>query len=199
MNLWDLLCVARSRDLAAPALQLPDGRTYSHDELHAAAERWAAALLARGVEAGERVALWLGNREETVLAYLAALRLGAVAVPLNLAYRRGELAHVLADATPRLLLTDREQLAILDELGPDVLGDVPLGLVEDLANQVAAASAAGESHEVGRAGGRAPGRAQRSEHGRDTHRQAGPHLGPRSLDQQAPAVPASLPPSGVSG
>src|SRR6185503_6239290 len=136
MNLWDLLCVARSRDLAAPALQLPDGRTYSHAELHAAAERWATVLLARGVEAGERVALWLGNREETVLAYLAALRLGAVAVPLNLAYRRGELAHVLADAEPRLLLTDGEQLAILDEIGRDVLGEVPLALVEDLADEL---------------------------------------------------------------
>jgi malonyl-CoA/methylmalonyl-CoA synthetase len=138
MNLWDLLLVARRRDVAAPALQLPDGRTYSHAELHAAAERWAAMLLARGVEPGERVALWLGNREETVLAYLAALRLGAVAVPLNLAYRRGELAHVLADATPRLLLTDREQLAILDEIGRDVLGGVPLALVEELAEEAPA-------------------------------------------------------------
>src|SRR6185436_11901447 len=138
MNFWDLLAVAHRRDPAAPALQLADGRTYTHDELHAAAERWAAALHARGVEAGERIALWLGNREETVLAYLAALRLGAVAVPLNLAYRRGELAHVLADAQPRLLLTDREQLTILDEIGRDVLGSVPLGLVEELAIEVEA-------------------------------------------------------------
>ena len=138
MNFWDLLCVARRRDPAAPALQLADDRGYTHEELHVAAERWASVLLARGVEAGERVALWLGNREETVLCYLAALRLGAVAVPLNLAYRRGELAHVLADAEPRLLLTDREQLAILDEIGRDVLGVVPLGLVEELAIEVEA-------------------------------------------------------------
>jgi len=200
MNLWDLLCVARSRDLAAPALQLPDGRTYTHAELHAAAEHWAAMLLARGVEAGERVALWLGNREETVLAYLAALRLGAVAVPLNLAYRRGELAHVLADAAPRLLLTDREQLAILEEIGRDVLSDVPLALVEDLAEEVATRLVAGGSHEVGRAGGRAPARAQRPrEHGRDTPRQAGPHFGPRSDDQQPPAVPSPPPPSNIGG
>ncbi len=166
MNFWDLLLVARQRDPTAPALQLADGRTYSHAELHAAAERWAAVLLAHGVEPGERVALWLGNREETVLAYLAALRLGAVAVPLNLAYRRGELAHVLADASPRLLLTDREQLAVLDEVGRDVLGVVPLALVEELAEGLAdelgkeldaGSGLAGESHEVGRAGGRAPG------------------------------------------
>src|SRR5206468_1604697 len=97
---------------------------------------------AHGVEPGDRVALWLGNREETVLAYLAALRLGAVAVPLNLAYRRQELAHVLADAAPRLLLTERDQLAVLDEVGHDVLGEVPLRLVEDLAPQAARTTSA---------------------------------------------------------
>ncbi|HET9768083.1 MAG TPA: AMP-binding protein [Thermoanaerobaculia bacterium] len=207
MNFWDLLLVARQRDPTAPALQLADGRTYSHAELHAAAERWAAVLLTHGVEPGERVALWLGNREETVLAYLAALRLGAVAVPLNLAYRRGELAHVLADASPRLLLTDREQLAVLDEIGRDVLGTVPLELVEDLAKQLGTAPVAVEGPEVGRAGGRAPSRPQRlREDGWDTPRQAGPHLGPRSPDQPPPAVPAPprssllpLPPSGVAG
>ncbi len=137
MNLWDLFLVARRRDPDAPALQLADGRVYSHAQLHAAAEQWAAMLRARGVDRGDRVALWLGNREETVLAYLATLRLGAVAVPLNLAYRRLELAHVLADAAPRLLLTDREQLAVLDEVGRDVLGGVPVQLVEELATEIA--------------------------------------------------------------
>jgi malonyl-CoA/methylmalonyl-CoA synthetase len=143
MNLWDLFLVAASRDPDAPALQLADGREHTHAQLQAAAERWAAALHARGVERGDRVALWLGNREETVLAYLAALRLGAVAVPLNLAYRRLELAHVLADAAPRLLLTEREQLAVLDEVGRDVRGDVPLHLVEDLAAELAGRGGAG--------------------------------------------------------
>src|SRR5205814_3658107 len=121
MNFWDLLLVGRQRDPAAPALALADGRRYTHDELHAAAERWARVLRTHGVEPGDRVALWLGNREETVLAYLAVLRLGAVAVPLNLAYRRHELAHVLADAAPLLLLSARDQLAVLDEIGRDVL------------------------------------------------------------------------------
>jgi acyl-CoA synthetase (AMP-forming)/AMP-acid ligase II len=218
MNFWDLLLVARRRDPSALALQLAGGRTYSHAELHDAAERWAAVLLTHGVEPGERIALWLGNREETVLAYLAALRLGAVAVPLNLAYRRGELAHVLADASPRLLLTDREQLAVLDEVGRDVLGAVSLQLVEELGEQARTAALADEGPEVGRAGGRAPSRAQRPrEHGWDTPRQAGPQLGPRSPDQQAldvpqspasdlrshdqetPAVPPPPPPSGVGG
>ncbi len=136
MNLWDLLLIARRRGPAAPALRLADGQVRSHGELLAAAERWAAVLAERGVARGDRVALWLGNREETVLAYLAALRLGAVAVPLNLAYRRLELAHVLTDAAPRLLLTERDQLAVLAEVGDDVLGEVPALLVEELAAEL---------------------------------------------------------------
>jgi malonyl-CoA/methylmalonyl-CoA synthetase len=62
------------------------------------------------------VALHLGNRAETAVAYLAAFRLGAVAVPINLAYRRREIAHVLADAEPRLLLTEAAARPVLDEL-----------------------------------------------------------------------------------
>ena len=133
MQLWDLFEAARRRGPDAPALQLPDGATLSHAALLAAAERLAGALAARGLSRGDRLALWLGNREETVLAYLAALRLGAVALPLNLAYRRQELAHVLADAEPRLLLTEREQLPVLDGIGRDALGATELLLAEELA------------------------------------------------------------------
>ena len=138
MNLWDLLLVARERAPGAPALQLADGRSISHDDLLAAAERWAGVLHAHGLRPGDRLALWLGNREETVLAYLAALRLGAVALPLNLAYRRQELSHVLADAAPRLLISEREQLPVLEEIGRDALCEVPVRLVEELATEAAA-------------------------------------------------------------
>ena len=137
MQLWDLFATARARAPEAPALQLADGTTRSCAELLAAAERLAALLEAEGLERGDRVALWLGNGEETVLAYLAALRLGAVALPLNLAYRRGELAHVLADAAPRLLLAERDQLPVLDGIGRDVLGEARLLLAEDLALRAA--------------------------------------------------------------
>ena len=132
MQLWDLFAAARERDPAATALQLADGTTLDYPTLLGRAERLAGGLAARGLGRGDRLALWLGNREETALAYLAALRLGAVALPLNLAYRRQELAHVLADATPRLLLTEREQLAVIEEIGRDALGATGLLLAEEL-------------------------------------------------------------------
>ena len=133
MQLWDLFAAARDRAPGAPALRLPDGSVRSYEELLAGAERLAGALARRGLARGDRLALWLGNGEELVLAYLAALRLGAVALPLNLAYRRAELTHVLADAEPRLLLAEREGLPVLGELGEGVLGATETLLGGDLA------------------------------------------------------------------
>ncbi len=95
------------------------GTTLSYAGLFAAADRAAASLRARGVGPGDRVAFFLGNRPEFAVAYLAVLRLGAVMVPMNLAYRRREIAHILADAEPVLLLTEAARLPVLDELEPE--------------------------------------------------------------------------------
>ena len=127
MNLQELLSIAlrRSPDKAAlrftpPGAQDEDpGAGLSYAELFAASGRTAAGLRARGVGPGDRVAFYLGNRPEFVVALLAVLRLGAVMVPMNLAYRRREIGHILADAEPVLLLTEAARLAVLDELEPE--------------------------------------------------------------------------------
>jgi len=128
VNLHDLFAIGRGRDpdKAAllwseddPALAVAPPRL-SFRQLHAASDRLAAALAERGLERGDRVAFFLGNRPEMVAAVLAVLRLGAVVVPMNLAYRRREISHILADAMPRLLLTEtarREVLAEVEEGG----------------------------------------------------------------------------------
>jgi malonyl-CoA/methylmalonyl-CoA synthetase len=120
MNLTDLLAIPRRRAPGRPALRYRGGPggppELSYAELAAAAERAAAVLAARGLGRGDRLALFLGNRPETAIAVLAALRLGAIVVPLNLAYRRREIAHILSDAEPRLLLAESDQLTHLDEV-----------------------------------------------------------------------------------
>lgn len=119
MNLLDLWAIAVERGPERPALQLAGdgGARWSYRELFAAAERVAAEVARRGVEPGDRVALWMGNRAELVVAFLAVLRLGAVALPVNTAYRAREVAHVLADAEPRLLVAEGERRQVLAELG----------------------------------------------------------------------------------
>jgi len=119
VNLHDLFAIPGRRAPEKKTLQFRDGeelKSLSHAELFQEADRLAAGLAAAGVRKGDRVAFFLGNRPEFVTAYLAVIRLGAAMVPINLAYRRREIVHMLADAEPRLLLTETAQLPILDEL-----------------------------------------------------------------------------------
>ena len=77
------------------------------------------------MQRGDRVALYLSNRPEFVVAYLGLLHAGAVLVPINLRYRRREISHILQDSEPRLLISERAQQAILDEVDTvDELEDV---------------------------------------------------------------------------
>ena len=138
MNLHDLFAIARHRFPSRPALRFADSAAapvdLTYDQLFAEADRLAAGFRARGVKKGDRIAFFLSNRPEFVTAYLAVIRLGAVMVPINLAYRRREIAHMLADATPRLLLTEGTQLAVLDELSEEERrGLEAVVLAEDLA------------------------------------------------------------------
>jgi len=135
MNLLDLLAIPLQRTPEKPALAFREGGgslDLTYAELFAEARHVAAGFAARGVRPGDRVAFFLGNRPEFVTALLALFHLGAALVPINLAYRRREIAHMLGDAEPRLLLTERSQLPVLEELEAEERGGVEIVLAEDL-------------------------------------------------------------------
>ena len=87
-------------------LGVPGERRHSFAQLVDAVARQAAALSARGVRLGDRVALLAPNSDSLVLAILACWRLGAVACPLNTRWSAFELAHALEDSGASLLLAD---------------------------------------------------------------------------------------------
>ncbi len=89
---------------------------WSYEDLLGRAGALAAGLAARGVRPGDRVACLLGNGPHLVLLHLALLRAGAVLVPLNLAYRRREIGHVLSDAAPRLVVAEEAPRRLVEEL-----------------------------------------------------------------------------------
>jgi acyl-CoA synthetase (AMP-forming)/AMP-acid ligase II len=70
--------------------------------------RIAAGLRARGIGEGDRIALWLGNRVEFVLAFFAAFRIGAVTVPLSTRYQTPESAYALGDCGAAMLIFEAE-------------------------------------------------------------------------------------------
>src|SRR3990172_3065354 len=79
----------------------------SFDELWRAARAHAGRLTADGVRPGDRVALWAPPELPTVVALVGQALLGVSTVPLNPAIGERELAHVLSDAAPRLVLAAR--------------------------------------------------------------------------------------------
>ncbi|MFE2534667.1 fatty acid--CoA ligase family protein [Streptomyces sp. NPDC059371] len=81
-----------------------EGRTrVSYAELGARVERAAAACMASGVRAGDRVAIWAPNTLDWIVSALGAVSAGAVLVPLNTRFKGAEAVYVLARSRARLL------------------------------------------------------------------------------------------------
>ncbi|MEZ5924664.1 MAG: AMP-binding protein [Hyphomicrobiaceae bacterium] len=88
-------------------------RTYS--ELRDTALRLAAALQARGLAEGDRVASFLMNRGETFELYFACAFAGLTFVPISFRLTVAEVALILADCTPGIILTDSAHRSLIDE------------------------------------------------------------------------------------
>jgi len=81
-------------------------RIWSYGDMLDASAAMAQALVARGVEPGDRVAVQVEKSAEALMLYLGCVRAGAVYLPLNTAYTLAELDYFLADAEPRLVIVD---------------------------------------------------------------------------------------------
>ncbi|HUN44157.1 MAG TPA: amino acid adenylation domain-containing protein [Acetobacteraceae bacterium] len=109
----------------AVALMFQDQRL-TYGELNARSNQLAHHLIALGVKPEIRVAIALERGLEMVVAVLATLKAGGAYVPLDPAYPAERLALVIADSTPRVLLSQEHVLPGLGRL-PDGLTVVTLG------------------------------------------------------------------------
>jgi acyl-CoA synthetase (AMP-forming)/AMP-acid ligase II len=80
-------------------------------DLGAAATRAARALVASGIEPGDRVSIWAPNTTEWAIAALGVYRAGGVIVPLNTRFKGAEAAYILGRADVKLLFTVTDFLA----------------------------------------------------------------------------------------
>jgi long-chain acyl-CoA synthetase len=85
----------------------------TYGALHARAARMAGGLALRGVRAGDRVALLLGNRVEFVVALLATLRLGAITVPMGTRLQGPEIAYIVAHSGAKAIVHEADLAARL--------------------------------------------------------------------------------------
>jgi crotonobetaine/carnitine-CoA ligase len=99
------------------------GTSFSAAAVRSTANRVAAALAALGAGPGERVATLIENSPAALLAWFGIVRGGAVAVPVNTAYKGAYLRHQLHDSGSRVVVVQRDLLdrvaAVVDEL-PDL-------------------------------------------------------------------------------
>jgi acyl-CoA ligase (AMP-forming) (exosortase A-associated) len=96
----------------APALVIRD-RVYNYEELNLRIGRLAAWLAGQGLDAGDRVATWLGKGDIACLMPLAAVRARMVHVPVNPLLKAAQVAHIMADSGADLLITNQGRAATL--------------------------------------------------------------------------------------
>jgi acyl-CoA synthetase (AMP-forming)/AMP-acid ligase II len=97
----------------------------TYDELVDEARRFGAALIASGIERGDRVAIWADNCARWVVAVLGVFEAGAVLVPVNTRFKGVEAADILRRSRARALVTvtdflGTDYVAMLDETGPEL-------------------------------------------------------------------------------
>ncbi len=88
------------------AIETLDGRRITYGDLIAFSGRLANVLAASGVRPGDRVAVQVDKSVPNLALYLAALRAGAVYLPLNPAYTLNEFDYFISDAEPALVVCD---------------------------------------------------------------------------------------------
>ncbi|WP_181781560.1 fatty acyl-CoA synthetase [Pseudonocardia pini] len=107
------------------ALRFAD-RTWTYADLDDAVTRAAAALLALGLDKGDRVATYGRNSDAYLVAFLAAARAGLVHVPINYALTGDELGYLLDQSGSRVVLVDPALADRLPGAGVEVEQVMPL-------------------------------------------------------------------------
>jgi acyl-CoA ligase (AMP-forming) (exosortase A-associated) len=108
----ELIALSASRTPDAVALTYGK-QSLRYGELQEAVGRFAAGLVGLGLQRGERVAIYLEKRFETVIASFGAPAAGGVFVPLNPLLKPEQVAYILRDCNVRVLITSPERAALL--------------------------------------------------------------------------------------
>src|SRR2546421_6117161 len=86
------------------------GQRMTYRELDRLADRFAAALRAFGVRPRDRVVIWSHKSAQAVAVMQAALRVGAIYVPVTGSNPSARLSLIARDAKPALVVTDNDTL-----------------------------------------------------------------------------------------
>jgi fatty-acyl-CoA synthase len=115
-----------------PALTF-EGRTWSRHEMQRHIEQISQILVEAGVGRGDRVGYFGFDHAVLLLTLFAAVRLGAIFVPINFRLSDGELQTIVSDAGISVLICDTEHAPAIGRLGAALCHRACLGVEEILA------------------------------------------------------------------
>ena len=107
-NFYETVAAAAAKFPARTAIEVQRRdavESWSYADLTRASEAVAAYLAAQGIRPGDRCAILADNDARWCAAYFGALRLGAVAVPLDTSYKAKQVTALLRDSGARILFT----------------------------------------------------------------------------------------------
>ncbi len=106
-----------------------EGRSFTYGEMNARANRAAQAFKSLGIKRGDRI-VWLARNVATFWdALFGAMKIGAVMTPVNWRLAPAEVAQIIADAKPSLVVGETMFLEALEKAGG--AGDVKIMTLEN--------------------------------------------------------------------
>ncbi|MGB5349078.1 MAG: AMP-binding protein, partial [Polyangiales bacterium] len=157
----------QSETLAGRPAIVDGATTLSFVELAERVDEAARALIATGIQKGDRIAIWSPNSWEWIVCALAIHSVGAVLVPVNTRYKGMEAAYLLEKSGARALFTvtgflDVDYVELLREAGANLpqleqtivlRGDAPEGTLSygaflELASEASSGAAKDRANEV---------------------------------------------------
>ncbi|MFW0786512.1 AMP-binding protein [Gordonia sp. CPCC 206044] len=123
--------IAHGEQLARQARRSPDqtalsfeGVDLTYGELDSRVNRLARTFRRHGVGPGDRVAVLMYNRLEVIESFFAAVRLGAIAVPINFRLVAAEVRYILENSGAKVLVADEPMAGVAKDLA-----DLPMAAV----------------------------------------------------------------------
>ncbi len=92
-----------------------DKRSYSYSELARLSHNFATWLVKNGLKKNDRVAIFLGNCPETVIAIFGILEAGGCFVMVNPTIKQEKLTHMLNNSGAKFLITDKTKMKVVEE------------------------------------------------------------------------------------
>ena len=104
--------------------------TRTYEEFRQDVDRFARALLSLGVKSGSKVAIWATNVPAWYITFWATVKLGAVLVTVNTAYKIHEADYLLRQSDTHTLVMienclDSDYRGIINELCPEIVQSKP--------------------------------------------------------------------------